>query len=172
MSCHFIEQFTKPDEKISIYKTGKFLDFCRGLLPSTGKIKAFKLLNILPGRIGWGMRRIRSFSEFMGPRFSKKDLDAYLNSIEEAKKRDHRVLGQAAGSIFHSGTGRAGADEMGHRGAGSFAKKWNIWMRETVRKAWIFVVTTYTPHVMRKQLCASAARGFLRAEHVDADGTG
>ncbi len=47
MKCHFIEQFTRPDEKISIYKTGKFLDFCRGPhIPSTGKIKAFKLLNI------------------------------------------------------------------------------------------------------------------------------
>src|SRR6202142_2232968 len=38
MKCHFIEQFTKPEEKISIYKTGKFLDFCRGPhIPSTGK---------------------------------------------------------------------------------------------------------------------------------------
>src|SRR5579862_3175824 len=47
MKCHFIEQFTKPDEKISIYKTGKFLDFCRGPhIPSTGRIKAFKLFNI------------------------------------------------------------------------------------------------------------------------------
>ena len=47
MKCHFIEQFTKPDEKISIYRTGKFTDFCRGPhIPSTGKIKAFKLLNI------------------------------------------------------------------------------------------------------------------------------
>src|SRR3979411_1308306 len=47
MKCHCIEQFTKPDEKISIYKTGKFLDFCRGPhIPSTGKIKAFKLFNI------------------------------------------------------------------------------------------------------------------------------
>src|SRR3954466_3309176 len=47
MKCHFIEQFTSPDEKISIYKTGKFLDFCRGPhIPSTGRIKAFKLLTI------------------------------------------------------------------------------------------------------------------------------
>src|SRR5882672_9473639 len=45
MKCHFIEQFTQPDEKISLYKTGKFVDFCRGPhIPSTGKIKAFKLL--------------------------------------------------------------------------------------------------------------------------------
>src|SRR5919201_1186349 len=47
MKCHFIEQFTRPDEKISIYRTGNFQDFCRGPhIPSTGKIKAFKLLNI------------------------------------------------------------------------------------------------------------------------------
>src|SRR5215468_9536598 len=39
MKCHFIEQFTRPDKKISIYKTGKFLDFCRGPhIPSTGRI--------------------------------------------------------------------------------------------------------------------------------------
>src|SRR6202044_3265781 len=47
MKCHFIEQFTTPDEKISIYKTGKFTDFCRGPhIPSTGRIKAFKVLSI------------------------------------------------------------------------------------------------------------------------------
>ena len=33
MKCHFIEEFTKPDEKISLYKTGKFVDFCRAALP-------------------------------------------------------------------------------------------------------------------------------------------
>ena len=59
MKCHFIEQFTKPDEKISIYKTGKFLDFCRGPhIPSTGKIKAFKLFNIAGAYwLGGGSRR-------------------------------------------------------------------------------------------------------------------
>src|SRR5215469_4810534 len=47
MKCHFIEHFTGPDESISVYKTGKFLDFCRGPhIPSTGKIKAFRLLTI------------------------------------------------------------------------------------------------------------------------------
>src|SRR6202522_3214403 len=44
MKCHFIEQFTKPDEKISIYRTGKFVDCCRGPHPpSTGKMTRFKL---------------------------------------------------------------------------------------------------------------------------------
>src|SRR6266851_3974728 len=47
MKCHFIEQFTKPGEPISLYRNGKFVDFCRGPhIPSTGRIKAFKLLSI------------------------------------------------------------------------------------------------------------------------------
>src|SRR5260370_4794194 len=44
MKCHFVEQFTRPDEKISIYNNGKFLDFVGGpQTPASGKIKAFKL---------------------------------------------------------------------------------------------------------------------------------
>src|SRR6185312_12251911 len=79
MKCHFIEQFTKPDEKISIYKTGKFLDFCRGPhIPSTGKIKAFKLLNIA-GAYWLGDEKNPQLQRIYGTSFfSKKDLDAYL----------------------------------------------------------------------------------------------
>src|SRR5438270_781917 len=95
MKCHFIEQFTKPDEKISLYRTGKFVDFCRGPhIPATGKIKAFKLLNIA-GAYWLGDEKNPQLQRIYGTSFyNKKDLDAYLNSIEEAKKRDHRVLGQ------------------------------------------------------------------------------
>ena len=95
MKCHFIEQFTKPDEKISIYKTGKFLDFCRGPhIPSTGKIKAFRLLNIA-GAYWLGDEKNPQLQRIYGTSFfSKKDLDDFLNKQEEAKKRDHRVLGQ------------------------------------------------------------------------------
>src|SRR6266540_5320795 len=95
MKCHFIEQFTRPDEKISIYKTGKFLDFCRGPhIPSTGKIKAFKLLNI-SGAYWLGDEKNPQLQRIYGTSFfSKKDLDAYLHQIEEAKKRDHRLLGK------------------------------------------------------------------------------
>jgi threonyl-tRNA synthetase len=47
MKVHFIEQFTRPSEPISTYRNGRFVDFCRGPhVPSTGRIKAFKLLNI------------------------------------------------------------------------------------------------------------------------------
>ncbi|HYM07221.1 MAG TPA: TGS domain-containing protein, partial [Terriglobales bacterium] len=95
MKCHFIEQFTKPDEKISIYKTGKFLDFCRGPhIPSTGKIKAFKLLNIA-GAYWLGDEKNPQLQRIYGTSFfSKKDLDDFINKQEEARKRDHRVIGQ------------------------------------------------------------------------------
>src|ERR1035437_3151782 len=95
MKCHFIEQFTKPDEKISIYRTGKFTDFCRGPhIPATGKIKAFKLFNIA-GAYWLGDEKNQQLQRIYGTSFfSKKDLDAHLQQVEEAKKRDHRVLGK------------------------------------------------------------------------------
>src|SRR5712691_5506271 len=95
MKCHFIEQFTKPEEKISIYKTGKFTDFCRGPhIPSTGRIKAFKLTS-LSGAYWLGNDKNPQLQRIYGTSFySKKELDAYLQHIEEAKKRDHRVIGK------------------------------------------------------------------------------
>src|SRR6202166_152708 len=95
MKCHFIEQFTKPDEKISIYRRRKLTDFCRGRhIPSTGRIKAFKLLNIA-GAYWLGDEKNPQLQRIYGTSFfSKKDLENHLHRIEEAKKRDHRVIGQ------------------------------------------------------------------------------
>src|ERR1700684_2856539 len=95
MKCHFIEQFTKPAEKISIYKTGKFLDFCRGPhLPATGKIKAFKLFNIA-GAYWLGEENNPQLQRIYGTSFfSKKDLGEYLDRLEGAKEQRARRLGQ------------------------------------------------------------------------------
>src|SRR3954451_7841436 len=95
MKCHFIEQFTKPDEKISLYRTGKFVDFCRGPhIPSTGKIKAFKLLSIA-GAYWLGDEKNPQLQRIYGTSFfSKKDMDEWLKQLEEAKRRDHRLLGK------------------------------------------------------------------------------
>jgi threonyl-tRNA synthetase len=97
MKCHFIEQFTKPDEKISIYKTGKFTDFCRGPhMPSTGKIKAFKLLNIA-GAYWLGDEKNPQLQRIYGTSFfSKKDLDAYLTA--KSKKRRSATIACSANS--------------------------------------------------------------------------
>src|ERR1700681_4587250 len=95
MKCHFIEQFTKPDEKISIYRTGKFTDFCRGPhIPSTAAAEAVKVVNIA-GAYWLGDEKKQQLQRIYGTSFfSKKDLDSHLNQLEELKKRDHPFLGQ------------------------------------------------------------------------------
>jgi threonyl-tRNA synthetase len=150
MKCHFIEQFTQPDEKISIYKTGKFLDFCRGPhIPSTGKIKAFKLLNIA-GAYWLGDEKNPQLQRIYGTSFfSKKDLDAYLHQIEEAKKRDHRVIGQQL-DLFSIQELAGPGLIFWHPKGGIIRKEMEDWMREQYIKRGYSLV--YTPHVMRKQL--------------------
>ncbi|MGQ9856878.1 MAG: threonine--tRNA ligase [Fervidobacterium sp.] len=83
-----------PDEKVSFYKQGEFVDLCRGPhLPSTGKVKHFKLLSV-SGAYWRGNEKNPMLQRIYGTAFSKKDeLESYLKMLEEAKKRDHRKLG-------------------------------------------------------------------------------
>jgi threonyl-tRNA synthetase len=164
MKCHFIEQFTKPDEKISIYKTGKFLDFCRGPhLPSTGKIKAFKLLNIA-GAYWLGDEKNPQLQRIYGTSFfSKKDLDAYLNSLEEAKKRDHRTLGKQL-DLFSIQELAGPGLIFWHPKGGIVRKQMEDWMREEYIKCGYSLV--YTPHVMRKQLWQTSGHEGYYAQNM------
>jgi len=83
------------DEKISIYKQGNFIDFCRGPhVPSTAKLKAFKLTK-LAGAYWRGDAKNKQLQRVYGISFpDKKQLNAYLTLLEEAEKRDHRKLGK------------------------------------------------------------------------------
>jgi threonyl-tRNA synthetase len=166
MKCHFIEQFTKPDEKISIYKTGKFLDFCRGPhILSTGKIKAFKLLNIA-GAYWLGDEKNPQLQRIYGTSFySKKDLDAYLNSLEEAKKRDHRVLGKQL-DLFSIQELAGPGLIFWHPKGGIIRKEMEDWMRDQYVKRGYSLV--YTPHVMRRQLFfTSGHEGYYSQNFFD-----
>jgi len=167
MKCHFIEQFTKPDEKISIYKTGKFLDFCRGPhLPSTGKIKAFKLLNVA-GAYWLGDEKNPQLQRIYGTSFfSKRDLEAFLHKIEEAKKRDHRVLGQQL-DLFSIQELAGPGLIFWHPKGGIIRKEIEDWMREQyLRRGYSLV---YTPHVVRRQLFhVSGHEGYYSDNMFDA----
>jgi len=83
---------------ISFYKQGDFMDLCRGPhLPSTGKIKAFKLTSIT-GAYWRGDEKNKMLTRIYGTAFEKKsELDEYLTALEEAKKRDHNKLGRELG---------------------------------------------------------------------------
>jgi threonyl-tRNA synthetase len=82
-------------EEISFYKQGDFVDLCAGPhVPSTGKIKAFKLLSVA-GAYWRGSEKNKMLQRIYGTSFAKKSqLDEYLFRLEEAKKRDHRRLGR------------------------------------------------------------------------------
>jgi threonyl-tRNA synthetase len=150
MKCHFIEQFTAPDEKISIYRTGKFLDFCRGPhIPSTGRIKAFKLLNIA-GAYWLGDEKNPQLQRIYGTSFyTKKELEKYLLQIEEAKKRDHRVLGKQL-DLFSIQELAGPGLIFWHPKGGIIRKQMEDWMRDEYLKRGYHLV--YTPHVARVDL--------------------
>ena len=83
------------DGEISFYSQGNFTDLCRGPhIPATGIIKAIKLTNIA-GAYWKGDEKNKQLTRIYGITFpSQKELDAYLQMLEEAKKRDHRKLGK------------------------------------------------------------------------------
>ncbi len=101
----FFEQMGEPYKKeliedigaetVSIYTQGGFADLCRGPhVPNTAKLKAFKLLSIA-GAYWRGNENNRMLQRIYGTAFvDKKELEAYLHRLEEAKRRDHRKLGR------------------------------------------------------------------------------
>jgi threonyl-tRNA synthetase len=142
----------------------QFIDFCRGPhVPSTKKIKAFKLLSIA-GAYWKGDEKNAQLQRIYGTAFfSKKDLDEYLAKLEEAKKRDHRKLGQeldlfsiqelaGPGLIFY------------HPKGGIIRKLIEDWMRDQYLKRGYSLV--YTPHVMRADLWRTSGHLSHYAENM------
>ena len=85
----------RDDETITVYTDGPFTDLCRGPhIPRTGRLKHFKLLHAA-GAYWRGDEKRQMLQRIYGTAwFKKEDLDAYLHRLEEARKRDHRVLGR------------------------------------------------------------------------------
>ncbi|WP_274365589.1 threonine--tRNA ligase [Paenibacillus thermotolerans] len=91
------------DAVITVYRQGEFVDLCRGPhLPSTGRIKAFKLTSVA-GAYWRGDSNNKMLQRIYGTSFPKKgQLDEHLRLLEEAKKRDHRKLGKELGLFMFS----------------------------------------------------------------------
>lgn len=94
------------DAVISFYRQGDFTDLCAGPhLFSTGAVKAFKLLNIA-GAYWRGSEKNKMLQRIYGTAFIKKaEMQAYLDALEEAKKRDHRKLGRELGLFMMNDAG-------------------------------------------------------------------
>jgi threonyl-tRNA synthetase len=164
MKCHFIEQFTKPDEKISLYKTGKFVDFCRGPhIPATGRIKAFKLLNIA-GAYWLGDEKNQQLQRIYGTSFySKKEMDEWLKQMEEAKRRDHRVLGKQL-DLFSIQELAGPGLIFWHPKGGLMRKLMEDWLRDEYLKRGYSLV--FTPHVARRQLWQTSGHEGYYAQNM------
>jgi threonyl-tRNA synthetase len=174
MKAHFVERFTVPGDEISLYRNGKFIDFCRGPhLPSTGRVKAFKVLS-LAGAYWLGDEKNPQLQRIYGTAFfSKKAMDEHFAKLEEAQRRDHRVLGKQLDLFSIQDLAGAGLIFWHPKGA-MIRKIMEDWMRdECLRRGYSLV---YTPHVMRVNLWQTSGHEgfysqnfFTKMELDDAD---
>src|SRR5271154_3760124 len=161
--CELVEE-KAAEPMVSFYSTGKFIDFCRGPhIPSTGRIKAFKLTNVA-GAYWKGKEENPQMQRIYGVCFiEQKDLDEYLHKIEEAKRRDHRKLGQEL-DLFSI------QDEAGpglifwHPKGGIIRKQMEDWLRnELIRHGYDLV---FTPHIMHLDLWKTSGHANFYRENM------
>ena len=145
------------DEVISVYTDGPFVDLCRGPhVPSTGRIRHFKLLHAA-GAYWRGDERRQMLQRIYGTAwFSKDDLDAYLRRLEEAKKRDHRLIGKQLDLYSIQEDVGPGLVFWHPRGA-MLQFQLRRFIEDVILERGYQLV--YTPHVTREQL-------FLRSGHL------
>ncbi len=150
MKCELIDEKAEGD-RVSCYTTGPhFIDFCRGPhIPSTGKIKALKLLSVA-GAYWKGDERNARLQRIYGTSFfAPAELEAHLRKIEEAKKRDHRKLGPEL-DLFSIQEVAGPGLIFWHPKGGIIRKLMEDWMRDQYLRRGYGLV--YTPHVARQQL--------------------
>jgi len=155
----------KADEVFSEYTLGpKFIDFCRGPhVPATSRIKAFKLLSVA-GAYWKGDERNARLQRIYGTAFfSKKDMEAHLQRIEEAKKRDHRKLGQELDLFSIQELAGPGLIFF-HPKGGIVRKIIEDWMRDQYLARGYSLV--YTPHVMRRELWKTSGHANFYSENM------
>jgi threonyl-tRNA synthetase len=138
------------DDKVSLYESGEFVDLCRGPhIASSGTIRAFKLLRS-SGAYWRGDERNKQLQRIYGTAFySQEDLESYLNRLEEAKHRDHRVLGKRLDLYSTHELAGAGLIYWHPRGAVIREIIEEFWRREHRRQGYEIV---YSPHLYRADL--------------------
>ncbi|NPB09929.1 MAG: threonine--tRNA ligase, partial [Thermodesulfobacteria bacterium] len=153
-----------PDETVSLYRQGDFVDLCRGPhVPHTGWVKAFKLLSVA-GAYWRGDEKNPMLWRIYGTAyFKKEDLEAHLKRLEEAKRRDHRRLGKDL-DLFSI------QDEVGPglilwHPKGALVRKIieDFWREEHLRRGYELVVT---PHIARRHLWKISGHLDFYAENM------
>lgn len=148
LKAELIEE--KGDERVSLYRQGDFVDFCLGPhMPSTGSVKHFKLLSVA-GAYWKGDERGRKLQRIYGTAFfAKEELENYLKSLEEARRRDHRRLGLELDLFSIQETIGAGLILWHPKGALIRKIIEDYWKDEHLKNGYELL---YTPHIARLEL--------------------
>jgi len=138
------------DEIITVYRNGPFLDLCRGPhVPSTSYVRNFKLLSTA-GAYWRGDERRQMLQRIYGTAwFQPKDLDAYLQRLEEAKRRDHRTLGQAL-DLFSTDARVGSGLILWHPNGAIVRSEIEDYERDLIRRHGYDLV--YSPHIVSERL--------------------
>ncbi|MGE5893995.1 MAG: threonine--tRNA ligase [bacterium] len=153
-----------PDSEVSLYDEGGFTDLCRGPhLPSTGQVKAFKLLNVA-GAYWRGNEKNKMLQRIYGAAFpTEKELKSYLHFLEEVKKRDHRRLGKEL-DLFSINDDIGPGLILWHP-KGSLIRKTieDFWRGEHLKAGYQLL---YTPHIARLQLWKTSGHVDYYSENM------
>ena len=163
MKCELIDE--KAGDQFSEYTLGpNFIDFCRGPhVPTTKRLKAFKVLST-SGAYWKGDEKNAKMQRIYGTAFfSQKELDEYLKRLEEAKKRDHRKLGQELDLFSIQELAGPGLIFF-HPKGGTIRKILEDWMRDEYIKRGYSLV--YTPHIARADLWKTSGHYNFYAENM------
>ena len=147
-----------PDGRVSFYRQDKFIDLCRGPhVPSTGRIKAFKLLSS-SGAYWRGDERNPMLQRIYGTCFpTKEQLQEFLHRLEEAQRRDHRKLGRELNLFIIDETIGAGLVLWLPNGALVRKQIEDFWREQHLKRGYQIV---FTPHIARDEL-------WRRSGHLD-----
>lgn len=161
-----------PDDKVSLYEQGDFVDLCRGPhLPSTKYIKHFKLLSVA-GAYWRGDAQREMLQRIYGTAFpEKKQLDDYLHLLEEAKKRDHRKLGKELDLFSIDDTIGSGLILWHPKGAMMRKIIEDFWREEHIKHNYHII---FTPHIAKLELWETSGHTQFYKENmyspIDIDG--
>ncbi len=153
-----------PDESVTIYRQGKFVDLCRGPhVKSTGEIKVFKLVNIA-GAYWRGDERRPMLQRIYGVAFdTEAELEDYLARVAEASKRDHRKLGKELD--LYSLHDEAGPGLVHWHPKGALVRQVieDFWKQEHRKRGYDIV---YTPHIAKVNLWKTSGHWDFYRENL------
>ncbi len=152
------------EPQVSLYSTGKFVDFCRGPhVPSTRFIRAFKVMNVA-GAYWKGQEGNPQMQRIYAACFpTQEQLDEYLHLLEEAKRRDHRKLGPEL-NLFTIEDDAGPGLIFWHPKGGLVRKLMEDWLRDELLARGYDLV--FTPHVMRLHLWETSGHANFYRENM------